>query len=137
MPKVTVYTDSGSMVSRGVVGHLRPVCQEIVPAALNTKLGKLTPGSIVYIDHTGAEADLGGVDIMVDVEAYDYPDRGPAEQRAEVIRKALEGLFPGYVFAVWVKLLNAGWSSGESEPGLDDDMSMRAAIDRARYAIGR
>lgn len=110
-------------------------CREIVPAGMNSPMGPLTPGSIKFCADPTIDPRYIGVDAFIDIEAYDYKDRRPLDDRASLIREALRECFPGHDFAVWPKLVTAGWSSDDSDPEFDGDMSMPAAIERAKQAI--
>lgn len=137
MPLVRVTTKpdhSGLLLAFG------QVLSELVPAALNSDMGRLTPGSIVYIGSSetnyGTDSFLT-VDAFIEIESYDYQDRkANIDERCEHIRKAMEQLFPGYTFAVWGKLVTAGWSREASDPDFEGDMSMGAAIVRAETHLG-
>jgi len=110
---------------------LQFACEEIIPAGLNSAQGPLTPGSIEFIPTT--VVDGLGVHVVIDVEAYSYDDRtADIEERAERIKQALSMMFPHCKFAVFLKLVVAGWSSDTEDPEFDGDMSIDAAM--ARYA---
>lgn len=54
-----------------------------------------------------------------------------------MVKDALQQLFPGCGFAVWSKLVIAGWARDNSDPGFDGDMSMEAAVERAFAVINQ
>lgn len=112
--------------------------REIVPAAFNSEQGPLTPGSIEYVIIDTPSYGLN-VDCFIEIEAYHYEDRDAnLDDRAEAVGLALKELlpeFPACTFAVWPKLVRAGWWSEVSDPDVDVDMSMEAALWRASGAI--
>ncbi len=110
-------------------------CREIVPAGFNSPMGQLTPGSIVFISNPTDPEGLT-VDFFVEIEAFRYQDRENLDERAEAIKAALREVFPDVTFAVWAKLVTAGWASDSIDPEFDGDMSMEAAIKRAQHALG-
>lgn len=133
MPMVRVYL---SPKFTDQISHLQYACEEIVPAGLNSKKGPLTPGSIEFIP-TAVEQGLT-IDVVVDIEAYKYKDRHKTiEQRTARMRRAFNQLFPGYTFAVFSKLVTAGWSSDTQDSTFDGDMSMKAAIERYEQRLVR
>ena len=110
------------------------VCREIVPAGMNSKMGRLTPGSIEYFPHITSRMGMT-VDVLIEIEAMYYKDRRNLNKRAKNIKAALKKLFPELTFAVWPKLVQAGWASDSTDPEFDGDISMAAAIERARGNI--
>jgi hypothetical protein len=120
---------------------LKRVCSQIVPAAYDSEQGPQGPGSIFFLYHpVTAGDDLMGpdgmtIDVLLDVEAYDQPDRRNVEERAADIKNALGELFPGFKFAVFAKLVAAGYATDEPDPEFDGDRSMPAAVERARALI--
>jgi hypothetical protein len=118
-----------------LIGKLFCACREIVPAAFNSPQGQLTPGSIEFIPQTTPGQGMN-VDVLLDIEAFDYNDRAAnIDDRAEDIREALCDLFLGQSFAIWAKLVKAGWASDGTDPSFSGDMSMEAAINRAYQAL--
>lgn len=111
------------------------VCREIVPAGMHSPMGPLTPGSIEFCADPVSNPSHITVDAFLDIEAFDYEDRRNLDERANNIRLGLRHLFGGRNFAVWPKLVTAGWSSDSTDPDFDGDMSMEAAIERAKQAI--
>jgi len=108
---------------------LKNACAEIIPAGLNSAQGPLTPGSIEFIPAT-VEEGLS-VDVVISVEAYYFDDRAAdIEERAEVMKIAFNTIFPDVTFAVFPKLLKAGWSSDVADAEFDGDMSMKKAVKR-------
>jgi hypothetical protein len=120
---------------------LKRACWQIVPAAYDTQQGPQNPGSIFFLHYAATSADdmMGpdgaDIDVLLDIEAYDQPDRADSEDRAADIKDALSELFPGFKFAVFAKLVKAGYASDVPDPAFDGDRSMAAAIQRAREAI--
>jgi hypothetical protein len=120
---------------------LKRACWQIVPAAYSTDQGPQKPGSIFFLHHATTYGDdmMGedgmAIDVLLDVEAYDLPDRADTEARAAAIKDALTELFPGFTFAVFLKLVKAGYASDVADPEFDGDRSMSAAIERAREAL--
>jgi hypothetical protein len=120
---------------------LKRACWQIVPAAYDTQEGPQGPGSIFFLHYAATYADdmMGpdgmDIDVLLDVEAYDLPDRADTEDRAADIKNALTELFPGYKFAVFLKLVKAGYASDVPDPPFEGDRSMAAAIERARAVI--
>jgi hypothetical protein len=126
MPIVWVYYSQ--YVNNIHVRLLKHACEEIVPAGLNTVLGRLSPGGIVYIPAVGY---LLPTEIFVNVEV----DRNKilvAEigERTETMIKAFKATIPGCTFTVRTKFVTSSWSSDHKVPPLNDDMSMEAAIMR-------
>lgn len=117
-----------------VAEKLFVACSEVVPAGMNSPEGPLTPGSIEYFPHFSSSRGMG-TSVFVEIEAFPYKDRENLDDRAETIKEALNEIFPGLTFAVWPKLVRAGWSSDHSDPDFDGDMSMEAAIQRALSAL--
>jgi hypothetical protein len=120
---------------------LKRACWQIVPAAYSTEQGPQNPGSIFFLHHATTYADdmMGddglAIDVLLDIEAYDLPDRADTEARAAAIKDALTELFPGFKFGVFLKLVKAGYASDVPDPDFDGDRSMPAAIARAREVI--
>lgn len=121
---------------------LMHACEEIIPAGLNSKQGPLTPGSIEFIPTT-VESGLN-INVVIDIEAYFYEDRladlseryATIEERAEAMKNAFNAIFPDVTFAVFPKLVTAGWSSDTTDSDFDGDMSMDAAIERYKKRTG-
>jgi hypothetical protein len=125
-----IYADTG--LSATPIQLLQYACEEIIPAGLNSKQGPLTPGSIEFIPTT-VEEGLG-VTVVVDIEAYFYEDRAKnIEERAKRMRRAFNASFPECTFAVFPKLVIAGWSSNTEDPEFYGKMSIKAAV--ARYKL--
>ncbi len=115
--------------------HLFVACREIVPAGFNSPMGPLTPGSIKFCADPVTNPRHIVDDAFLDIEAFDFEDRRDLDDRAKAIKGALKECFPGCTFAIWPKLVTAGWSSDSTDPDFDGDMSMNAAIERAKLAI--
>lgn len=114
---------------------LQNACQEIIPAGLNSKQGPLTPGNIEFIPTT-VEEGLA-VDVVIGIEAYYFEDRAAdIEERAESMKRAFNAVFPGVKFAVFPKLVIAGWSSDTSDTEFNGDMTMDAAFKRYEQRTG-
>lgn len=112
--------------------------QEIVPAAFNSLEGRLTPGSIEFF---GNFVPSNGVrmstDVFIDIEAMRFDDRqANLDERTELVKSAMNNLFPRLTFAVWPKLVIAGWASDIPDPEFFGNMSMDAAMQRASEALG-
>jgi hypothetical protein len=115
---------------------LKIAYRELVPAALHSPMGPLTPGSIKARIKKQTEEDDINVGVFTKVEAYDLPDRAEnLQERAEMLEAALDELFPGVGFGVWACLVKAGWASETADPEFDGDMSMDAAIARTRVLL--
>lgn len=117
------------------VDNLRIACDEVVPAGLHSDQGQLTPGSIEFFASPKSDHDSMSADVFVDIEAYYYDDREDTEYRSIMIKEALKQLFPGVSFAVWAKLVVAGWASDTPDPEFDGSMSMDAAVQRASFLL--
>ena len=116
--------------------NLSIACGELVPAVLNCRDGRLTPGSIEFYPCPKGPNDVMHTDVLIDVEAYHYDSRArDLDFRTEQLRTALRGLFPDTTFAVWIKLVTAGWSSDVPDPDFDGDMSMSAAMGRVDFLL--
>lgn len=114
---------------------LQYACEEIVPAGLNSKQGPLTPGSIEFIPKI-VEHGLTS-EVVIDIEAYDYGDRAEnIEDRAALMKLGFNTIFPDVTFAVFPKLVKAGWSSDTEDPEFDGEMSLEAAIARYKQRTG-
>ncbi len=110
-------------------------CRHVVPAGYNSPKGRLTPGSIEFDARRIGNDDYLTVDVLLEVEAFYYDDREPLDDRCEAIKAALKELFPDLTFAVWGKLVTAGWSSDSEDPSFDGDLSMLAAVERVQVAM--
>lgn len=110
-------------------------CSEIIPAGMNSPMGPLTPGSVqIEGRHKVPSKDDFMVDVFVEIEAYDYEDRDAnLDDRCNAIKEAFNTLFPDLTFAVWGKLVRAGWASDVSDPDFDGEMSMEAAVKRTQF----
>jgi hypothetical protein len=97
-------------------------------------MGKLSPGCIEFIDQN---VSFGlNVDVAIEIEAYDYPDRAEnIEERAETIRAVLHSFMPDYTFMIWLKLVKAGFASDVKDEESDCSMHMEDAIARAKRII--
>lgn len=114
---------------------LQYACEEIIPAGLTSEQGPLTPGSIEFIPTTVAEGLT--INVVIDIEAYFYEDRAAdIEERAEAMKSAFNAIFPDVTFAVFPKLVTAGWSSDTEDPEFDGDMSIEVAIERYKQRTG-
>jgi len=135
MPLVRAHFDKEKTEPREFGQMLFWALREIVPSAFNSDQGPLTPGSIQFIEIDTPSYGLN-VDAFVEVEAYFYEDRdNNLDVRCQLIKEALNQLFPDYTFAIWPKLVRAGYASDVSDPEFDGDMSMEAAIQRAAAAL--
>lgn len=133
MPLVRIYHVPSL---RGV--DLYNACFEVVPAAFNSKQGPLTPGSIEFLARPLGVGDEISTSAFVEIEAYDFEDRRTnIDDRAALVKDALQLIFPGFSFAVWPKMVIAGWARDEEDPEFDGDMSMEAAIERAMAVINQ
>ncbi len=138
MPLVQAFVASRvNMTCRnGAVRDIGLACLEVVPSAFNSEEGALTPGSIEFIPFAVPSVGHMTADVVLVIEAYDFADRkANLDERCEQIKQALEELFPDYSFAVWGKLVCAGWATNSTDADFDGDMSMEAAIQRASRAI--
>jgi hypothetical protein len=107
---------------------LRAVCQEIVPAALNSHESPLSPGCIQFKYSNIGKDDIN-TDVLIEIRAYKSNDRLiNREERAELIRKVLSDIFGNY--SIWIDLVDAGYSSDGKDPDIGCDMSMQAAVNR-------
>lgn len=97
-------------------------------------MGHLSPGCIEFMCQ---DVDYGiNTDVVLDIEAYDYEDRAEnREDRTEIIRATLRGFMPKSTFIIWLKLVKAGFASDVKDEDLDCNMSMEAAIARAKHII--
>jgi hypothetical protein len=112
------------------INELHSACWELVPAGMHSELGPLTPGSIQFVPNVTQRAGLT-VDVFLEIESFDLPDRQNTDDRTKEIKAALTELFPGKTFAVWVKLVKSGYATDGSDPESDEDMSMEVALQRA------
>jgi len=114
---------------------LQYACEEIVPAGLNSELGRLTPGSIEFISTV---VDNLNIDVIIVIDAVYYEDRAAnIDDRAKEMKEALNATFPGFTFAVFPKLSVAGWSSDTEDPEFNGDMSMASALARHQMHASR
>ncbi len=110
------------------------ICREIVPAGFHSSQGPLTPGSIHFAHHIS----FGLLDnVLLNLEACDVVDRRNLDNRAGRIRAALKEFYPWLTFAVWAKLVTAGYAGDTADPEFDGDMSMTAAIARANETLSK
>lgn len=138
MPLVQVFANPHTVGEDHVKDWFRLALWEIVPSALNSEQGPLTPGSIAYAAAWIENTKGLTVDAFIRVEAFYYDDRAAnLDVRAELIGQAMEELFSGKTFAVWPVLVTAGWYRKQPDPNFDGDMSMPAALNRARHNLGR
>ena len=110
-------------------------CRQVVPAGINSDMGRLTPGSIEFDAAFAAKDEYLTVDVFLEVEAFPFGDRENLDERAEQIQIALGDIFPKRTFAAWPKLVKAGWASDSTDPEFDGDLSILAAMERARRDI--
>lgn len=121
MPIVKVYTGP---FYKDTARELAVFCQELVPAVLNSKEGPLQP-SLVMVTHQPNNTELS-VDILIDVEAFDFPDRSiNLDERTDELQRALTRILSNsdtrwvfqtkYTCAVWIKLVKAGYSSNKPD----------------------
>jgi len=132
------------LVKTNVLGLIQPgdplttleiVCRQLIPAVYSTDKHPVTPGSIVWTPPVTNSNSLE-VNVFIESEGYYYPERAEIiEDRAKELRAAFAELFHGYTFAVWPKLVHAGWDADYSDPDFKGDLSMAAAIERARKAM--
>ncbi len=110
--------------------------QEVVPSAFNSPEGPVAPGQIEFMAFSVSGKALKA-DVLVEVEAYDFPDRYKnIDRRCKEVKEGLKKIFTGKSFSVWGKLVKAGMAAGDtSVRDYRGDMSMEAAIKRAREAI--
>lgn len=124
-----------------LISRLRRICYEVVPAAFNSPLGPLAPGCNRFIPYI-MPADGADYDFFLSIDAYDYPDRD-FDASAKMIGMALHDLLepPNGIgqhileFAVMPNPGKFGWYSTIDYTPPDVDMSMEAAIGRARMAL--
>jgi hypothetical protein len=135
MPLVRVSRRSSGSAMSADSDSLFLACRQIVPAAMNSKEGRLTPGSIEFMVDWADTYLYLTVDIFIEIEAFHYDDRENLDERAESIRAALSDLFPGVTFGVWPKLVKAGYAADSKDPEFDGDLGMPAALERAKRAI--
>lgn len=133
MPLVRAYYTPGFYEVR----ELREACKQIVPAAFYSPMGKLAPGSIRFVSREfNLQDDWIPEDVLIEIEAQWYSDRNVnLEVRVEHLIRALHELFPDATFALWPKLVTAGWATDVPDDEVEVDMSMPVAIARARDAI--
>lgn len=115
-----------------VDNHLYQICAQIIPAALNSPSGPLSPGCIEFC-YQETKWYAQSVDILIEIRAYKFPDREENKsKRAEMIVEAFKKISPTYSCAVWLELSDAVWISSEPDKKIDVDMSMEAAIERVK-----
>lgn len=103
----------------GIRGIVAAALSCIVPDEAGEHFDKLDPDSdleLVTIPIGGEPGDHSQFGLLLDIEAYDYPDRvWNRNDRAETIRVQVEALIGelGYstTVAVWLKTVAASWSS--------------------------
>lgn len=142
MPLVRVYVgndvDDGNFIDvdqlEETADDVFDACNEVVPAGVSSDMGPLAPGCIQYFPELTKRKGMT-VDVFVEIEAYEHEDRMNVDERAEEIKKALSELFPRLTFAVWLKLVKAGYASDSTDPKFNGDMSMNAAVQRARMEL--
>ena len=118
------------------VDNLRIACSELVPAAFHCLEGQLSPGSIEFFALPSESHDSMHCDVFVAVEAYHYEEREhDLDERTKRLHSLLKELFTDITFAVWPKLVTAGWASDVPDLDFDGDMSMGAAFGRAYFLL--
>lgn len=130
MPFVETFYKDGVIDSE----QFKIALRELVPAAFNSALGPLTPGSIESRNKKQTPEDDFNVDTFVKVEANDFSDRDK-DECSDALRAGLEEVFPGVSFGVCTELVKMGWSSETPDPEFDGDMSIEAAIARTREML--
>lgn len=117
------------------------VVREIVPAAFHhdTVEDALAPGAIEFLPTLTSRRGQRDL-VMLDIEVQHTSERHwiGTQAPAEAIWQALKELFPeGFTFNIWPKLVNAGWKADSPDDDLDVDMSMPAAMRRAKEALAK
>ena len=132
------------LVKSNVLGLIQPgdplttleiVCRQLIPATYSTDEHPVTPGSIIWTPPVTSSNSLE-VNVFVESAGYYYYERADIiEDRAKELKAAFSELFPGYTFAVWPTLVHAGWAADYADPDFRGDLSMPAAVERARQAM--
>lgn len=141
MPMVKALVSNKFNLKRwGVEWPIWQACRQIIPAALSCPEVSLGPGCIIFRLTEVDPAFLDGFDLVVDIEA-DYNETRAAnldQISGDVLSALHEVLNPlstrdqlTPAIAVYLKLMQASWSSNASETAFDGDTSMEAAIARA------
>ena len=128
----------------GYVKSLTRFCEELVPAVLNSEEGPLQPGS-VRVMHMISDTTPDS-EVIFDIEAYYFDDRVQnLEIRANHLKNAFDKIssnhqipiFNNLKCIVWMKLVDAAYSSNESEPVQEPVlMNINAAIERLYSKCG-
>lgn len=136
MPLVRLYMRRAGDVNEH---DLEIACEEIVPAVYHTDKHPLTPGSIQFVPPVYGCSGLKD-DVFIETEGFLYKDRvglvtGDDAERPRMMKAAFAALFPQLSFAVWPKLVKAGYAADSMDPEFAGDMSMEAAVHRAHIRI--
>ena len=113
---------------------LQRACEEIVPVGMNSPMGPLAPGDIVYVP---TMIDSLKFDVVFDVEAFRYDDRlYNLDDRSTAMKAAFEEIFPGCSIAMHPKLVLSAWLSDTEDSKFNGPMTMEAAIERYKKRTG-
>ena len=120
------------------LGEFVIALQEVVPAALHSKQGPLTPGCLDISGKCVESPFHINSQFLITIIARDCEDRRVnLEEREGEMEAALAELFPEFSFAIRLELKDMLWVyTGPKKPkSRDCDMSMEAAMRRAPVAI--
>lgn len=112
-------------------------CEEVIPAALNTRQGPLNPGNVLFEYRHAALGLEDRYDLFIQIEADPFEDRTSPLARAnagKVLRGGFTALLPSVRLLLRLKFVEADWWSTEAKVPFDPsiDMSLEAAIARAQ-----
>ena len=111
MPVVKVYSHPSVTAEQraSIAAALRGAVPQALACVEEPADGILKPGDLNLV--MSAElTDLGALPVIIEVQTRDYPSRAAnRDERAAVIRRAVEEAYPGSI-GVWLVLVRGGWS---------------------------
>ena len=125
---------------KGDVNSLLIALSEIVPAGLNSKMGRLNPGWVEFDVSQTQTHGFNKTSAVISISACYFSDRASnINKRTKEIKDALKYLFDSETFSVWIELPIAGFASDAGDGELDKsiDMSMTSAKLRAAQKIAK
>ncbi|MBL8160267.1 hypothetical protein JNJ66_07485 [Candidatus Saccharibacteria bacterium] len=121
MPLAQVICDpytalGGSRGAAQFIKDVRPLIAEALSCVTNDgSNGTLDPTTDIEAYILQIDEGIRGqseFDLVLSIECYAYPDREVnKDDRTRNLRLAIERLLPGKKIGIWLKLLNASWSS--------------------------
>lgn len=112
----------------GKMDDLKIAISEFVPLVMSSEMGPLQPEDVAIYTHTV----YSNRQPIIEIEAYDYPDRDNLDQRAAWLKRLLKEA--GLETHVWIKLVKAGGAFIEetSRETVKAAIDEKSAMDRYR-----